>query len=79
MSYLKNPNHITAFIPGTIVEVKAKEGKNAKKGELLLILDAMKMNNKLEMPFDGKVVKVNVSPGDRVAKNAVLIEVESEK
>ncbi|MFV0483461.1 MAG: biotin/lipoyl-containing protein [Bacteroidales bacterium] len=76
MSYFKNPNHITAFIPGTIVEVKAKEGKNTKKGEVLLILDAMKMNNRLEMPFDGKIVKVNVSPGERVAKNTVLIEVE---
>ena len=72
-----NPNHINSFIPGTIVDVMAKEGQSVKAGESLLILEAMKMHNEVQMPFEGKVVKVNVEKGQKVPKNFLMIELES--
>ena len=45
-----DPNLILSFIPGTVVEIFAKAGQRVKKGDLLLILDAMKMQNRLKSP-----------------------------
>jgi biotin carboxyl carrier protein len=70
----KDPGKLTAFIPGTIIEVFVKEGKKVKQGEKLLILDAMKMMNEVMSPFDGQVKAIHVKPGDRVSKNHVMIE-----
>lgn len=72
----KNPKHITAFIPGTILDIKVVEGKEVSKGTCLLILDAMKMKNRLLAPFDGIVKKINVEKGNIVTKNQVLVELE---
>jgi len=46
-----------------------------KEGDDIVILDAMKMKNRLKSHIEGKVVAVNVSSGDRVAKGAVLVEI----
>lgn len=70
----KDPGKLTAFIPGTIIEVFVKEGKKVKQGEKLLILDAMKMMNDVISPFDGQVKAIHVKPGDKVSKNHVMIE-----
>jgi biotin carboxyl carrier protein len=51
-------------------------GQNVKKGELLLILDAMKMQNRLKSPVDGKIKSIVAKQGDRVPKGAMLIELE---
>ena len=72
-----NPNHINSFIPGTIVDVFVKEGQKVKAGESLLVLEAMKMHNNVQMPFHGKVVKVNVVNGQKVPKNYLMIELEA--
>ncbi|MCX6272908.1 MAG: acetyl-CoA carboxylase biotin carboxyl carrier protein subunit [Bacteroidetes bacterium] len=69
-----NKNLITAFIPGTIRKVTAREGKKVTKGTLLLILDAMKMNNQLFAEHTGVIKKVHVKEGDQVSKNQVLVE-----
>jgi pyruvate carboxylase len=71
-----DPNHINSFIPGTIIEVFVKEGQKVKAGESLMILEAMKMHNDVQMPFDGKVVKVNVVKGQKVPKNLLMIELK---
>jgi len=71
-----NDKIITAFIPGTIRDVFTSTGKKVKKGEILLILDAMKMENQLCAPFDGVIKKVNVLKGDTVTKNQVLVELK---
>jgi len=71
-----NPNHIISYIPGTIVEIKVKEGQKVKEGESLLILEAMKMRNQIEMPRDGKVKSIMVVEGDRIPKNRVMVEIE---
>ncbi|HPD94655.1 MAG: biotin/lipoyl-binding protein [Bacteroidales bacterium] len=71
-----NNKQITAFIPGTIVEVRTKVGDTVKAGDILAILDAMKMNNRLTAPVNGVVKEVNVKPGDRVCKGFVIISIE---
>jgi biotin carboxyl carrier protein len=71
-----DPNMITAFIPGTILKVFVKTGQKIAKGESLLILEAMKMNNKLVAPQDGTIKKVHVKEGEMVAREQLLIEIK---
>ena len=67
---------ITAFIPGTINKVFIKKGQIVKKGEELLILEAMKMKNRLKAPADGTIKTILVSSNEIVVKNQLLIEFE---
>ncbi len=71
-----NPNLILSYIPGTIVEIFVKEGDKAKEGEPLLILEAMKMRNKIIMPFDGRITSIHVKMGVMVPKNELMITIE---
>lgn len=76
-NYVENdPKMVTAFIPGTIVEIYVKEGKKVKEGETLLILEAMKMRNQLQSPFDGTIKKMHIKVNDLVSKNQLMIELE---
>ena len=54
---------ITAPMPGTINDIKVTEGQEVKKGEVLLILEAMKMENEIKAPADGKVSSISVTKG----------------
>ena len=72
----KDPKLIMAFIPGTIRKIYVKAGDEVKQGDELLILEAMKMKNKILCPIDGKIKAVNVKTGVIVPKNEVLIELE---
>lgn len=74
----KDPGMVKAFIPGTILKIRAKEGKRVKEGDLLLILEAMKMRNVVASPVDGVIRKVNVNAGDKVAKNHLMVEIDHE-
>jgi len=71
-----DPRMILSFIPGTVLDIFVSPGQNVKKGELLMILDAMKMQNRLKCPMDGKIKSIIASRGDRVSKGALLIELE---
>lgn len=71
-----DPKKITAFIPGTIRKVLINEGKKVNKGDELLILEAMKMNNTMLAPMEGVISKVLVKPGQIVSKKQLLIEYE---
>ncbi len=71
-----NPNHIFSYIPGTIIDIYVRPGEKAKKGDCLMILEAMKMHNNVHMPFDGKIVKVHIKPGEKIPKNYLMIEVK---
>ncbi len=64
------------FIPGTVIDVFVKVGQTVKAGDKLLLLHAMKMNNDICSPIDGKVKKINVKKGQIVSKNDILVEVE---
>lgn len=71
-----DPNLITAFIPGTILKIFVKTGRKVMKGDDLLILEAMKMNNKISAPHDAVVKKIHVKSGEMVARNQLLIELK---
>lgn len=70
-----NPNEISSYIPGTIISVDVKEGQTVKEGERLLVLESMKMFNNIKMPCDGVITKVHITPGQRIAKNFLMIEI----
>ena len=67
---------ITSFIPGTIVDIFVKKGQEVKKGEELLILEAMKMRNRVKAPIDGKIKSIKVKKTQVVPKNFLLIELK---
>lgn len=72
-----NPYEIQSFIPGTIIEISVKEGEVVREGSPLLILEAMKMQNLIEMPFTAKIKKINVKVGDRIPKDMLMLELEA--
>lgn len=63
---------VNAPMPGKILDVKASAGQAVKKGDVLLILEAMKMENEVVAPEDGTVASINVASGDSVEAGAVL-------
>lgn len=63
-------------MPGKVVEVKVKEGQEVKEGDVLCVLEAMKMQNDLKCPVNGKVTRVHVQDGANVEATTILIEVE---
>jgi len=59
-------------MPGRIVAIARKAGDTVKAGDILITLEAMKMEHALKAPFDGAVSEINVSEGDQVVENAIL-------
>lgn len=70
-------NELVSPMPGLIVDILVKEGSEIKAGDGLLILEAMKMENKLTATRDGVIKSVLVNISDAVDKGAVLIEFEN--
>ena len=67
---------VTAIMPGKIVRVLVEEGDQVTEGDVVCVLEAMKMENELQAPATGEVKTVHVSPGDDVETGAVLVEIE---
>lgn len=67
---------IKAPMPGKVINVVVKEGDKVGKGETILILEAMKMENVLKAENDCSIKKVHVSSSENVEKNQVLIELD---
>ena len=63
---------VAAPMPGKIINVKANVGQSVKKGEVILLLEAMKMENEVVAPEDGTVASINVSAGDTVEAGDTL-------
>ena len=64
---------VKAPMPGTILQVKTAQGAAVKKGDVLVVLEAMKMENEILAPRDGTVAQVAVSKGSAVDTGAVLV------
>ena len=60
-------------MPGNILDVKVKAGDSVKAGDVLVILEAMKMENEIVAPQDGTVASINVNKGDTVNSGDVLV------
>jgi pyruvate carboxylase len=66
---------ISSFIPGTVVEVLVSVGDQVVEGDDIVIIEAMKMKNRLKSHVTGRVLSVNTKKGDRVAKGVTLVEI----
>ena len=64
---------VSSPLPGVILEVSVKEGDSVKRGQKLMILEAMKMENVIEASADGKIVSIKANKGDSVLEGAPLI------
>ncbi len=64
---------VAAPMPGNIVRVDVKQGDTVKAGQILIILEAMKMQNEIVAPKDGTVAQVVVKTGDKVDTGAALV------
>ena len=69
-------NAIKTPLPGVIIDVKVAVGDVVKKGQTVVVLEAMKMENNINADRDGKVVAIQVAKGDTVADGAVLVVLE---
>lgn len=67
---------VTAIMPGKIIRVLVTEGERVAEGEVICILEAMKMENELKAPLEGTVKAVYVQPGQDVEMGMVLAEIE---
>lgn len=69
-------NGVKAPIPGAILSIDVSEGDTVEAGQLLLTMEAMKMENQIKAPKAGKVTQLCVKPGDAVAQGQDLVVVE---
>jgi biotin carboxyl carrier protein len=72
----KNPKRLEAQIPGVIHSVQVKVGDAVRRGDPILILEAMKMKNAVRSPLDGRIRDVLVQPGQMVPKGHLMVEFE---
>ena len=67
---------VTSPMPGTILDVKVSQGASVKKGDVLMILEAMKMENEIMCPRDGKVASIHASKGAAVESGTLLCVIQ---
>ena len=66
---------VKAPLPGTITELKVNVGDTVKVGDVVLVLEAMKMQNNIESEFEGTVTSINAKQGETVMEGAVLMTI----
>ena len=67
---------VKAPLPGTVNDIKVTVGQAVKKGQTVVVLEAMKMENNIDAERDGKIAEVRVAKGDTVMEGAVLVTIE---
>lgn len=73
----RNTISISSPLPGIVVSIAVKEGDTIHKGQVLFVLEAMKMENSIQSDYDGVVAKVLTQPGAQVLQGATLIEIKA--
>ncbi|KKN39803.1 hypothetical protein LCGC14_0739650 [marine sediment metagenome] len=68
---------VKAPIPGKILQLLVEEGENVERDQLILILEAMKMKNRILSPIKGKITQINVKEGEIVPQDHPLIKIEN--
>jgi biotin carboxyl carrier protein len=67
---------INSPMPGTVLDIRVRVGDKVKSGQILLILEAMKMENEIFAPADGIVTQIAVTKGANVATNDILLKIQ---
>jgi biotin carboxyl carrier protein len=67
--------HLKAPMPGMVISIPVQEGQVIRKGDVLAILESMKMQNELRSPRDGKVTRVRIKAGERVEQKETILSV----
>jgi biotin carboxyl carrier protein len=67
--------HLKAPMPGMVISIPVDEGQTIHKGDVLAVLESMKMQNELRSPRDGKVIRVRIKPGERVEQKETILSV----
>ena len=67
---------LKAPMPGKIIDVLVREGSTVLRGEPLVILEAMKMQNEIQSPVNGEIIKVLAKPNSNVMKDDILVEIK---
>ena len=75
----KKSGTVSANIPGKIVTIEVEVGQEVTVGQVILILEAMKMQNEIQAPVNGKVVSVNCEEGQSIEANVPLVVIEPEE
>ena len=71
----KSDGRIVSPMPGRVIKINVRQGEEVKRGQTLLIVEAMKMENNIAAPVDGKIEKVNVKVGEMVNSSTILISI----
>lgn len=74
-----NPNEVHSHIPGTVLDIFVKTNQKVKEGDTILLLEAMKMENQVRMPFDGEIEKICVNKGEVIPNRHLMIVVRPTK
>jgi biotin carboxyl carrier protein len=72
----KRSGTVSANIPGKVVTVEVDEGQHVEEGQVILILEAMKMQNEIQAPVTGTVVSVQCEEGEAIEANVPLVVIE---
>ena len=75
----KKSGTISSIIPGKIVSISVEEGDNVAEGDVVMILEAMKMQNEIQAPLSGTVTAINCKPGDSIEANSPLVVIQPEE
>src|ERR1041384_5345142 len=67
--------HLRAPMPGLVVAIPVTEGQQVKRGQVILILESMKMQNEIKAPRDGVIGRIRVKPGETVEQKQTLLSV----
>lgn len=72
----KRSGVVSSSIPGKIISISVTKEEIVSEGDVIMILEAMKMQNEIQAPISGKIIELNCEPGDSVEANSPLMVIE---
>ena len=72
----KRSGIVSSSIPGKIISISVSEDDLVSEGDVIMILEAMKMQNEIQAPVSGKITELNCEPGDSIEANSPLMVIE---
>ena len=72
----KRSGVVSSSIPGKIISISVRQDEIVSEGDVIMILEAMKMQNEIQAPISGKITELNCEPGDSIEANSPLMVIE---